>query len=210
MTTTTDSIEITYTDGAPLAVDDPRLPLARTAQLAHALAARVDETNAALTTPCPDWDVAALTRHVVGVFRRVAAAPTGADLNAMSVVPDIDVTDLGAALDDATASVHAAWSDPSRLEQLIEAPWGPTPGAVCLLIWASDVAVHCWDLAVALGIDVNWPDDIAVLDGVMRGGLPAEGRDEIPFGEVVEVAEDASPIDRLVAWVGRDPALAPR
>ena len=36
-------------------------------------------------------------------------------------------------------------------------------------------------------------------------GLPADGRAEVPFDEVVEVGPDAPLIDRLVAWNGRDP-----
>jgi hypothetical protein len=56
----------------------------------------------------------------------------------------------------------------------------------------------------------------------MRAELPAEGRraileealqgrpaggpaPELPFGEAVTVPTDAAPIDRLVAWTGRQP-----
>jgi hypothetical protein len=39
--------------------------------------------------------------------------------------------------------------------------------------------------------------------------VPAEPRGpEIPFGPVVEVGDDATPYERLVAWTGRDPRWA--
>lgn len=44
-------------------------------------------------------------------------------------------------------------------------------------------------------------------DGAVLEQLPAAGREPLPFGSVVEVPDDAGPYDRLVGWVGRDPAV---
>ena len=154
------------------------------------------------------WDVLDVARHIVGIFRRVAAAPSGADLHDLPLVPDVATGDLDDALADVAQEVHTAWTDPATLESVIDAPWGPTPGAACLLVWSADVLVHSWDLARALDLDPEWPPGTAVLAEVMRSGLPADGRADLPFGDVVEVAADAPPIDRLVAWTGRDPATA--
>ncbi len=208
MTTSTTSVPISYVDPGALAADDPRLVLAHATQVARAIVARVDGDVAGRPTPCGDWDVLDVARHIVGIFRRVAAAPSGADLHDLPVVPDVATGDLDEALADVARDVHAAWTDPATLESVIDAPWGPTPGAACLLVWSSDVLVHSWDLAQALDLDPEWPPGTAVVAEVMRSGLPADGRADLPFGDVVEVAADAPPIDRLVAWTGRDPATA--
>ncbi|MEO1064415.1 MAG: TIGR03086 family metal-binding protein [Actinomycetota bacterium] len=206
MTLPTTTLEITYVEAGPLPADDPRLPLAHAAQLAQAIVARIDADVAGRPTPCGDWDVVDVARHVVGIFRRVAGAPSGADPHAVPVVPDIALPDLADSLAEVAAEVHAAWTDPATLDRPIDAPWGTAPGAVCLLVWSCDVVVHAWDLARALDLEVEWPPSTALLADVLRSGLPADGRDELPFGDVVAVAADAPAVERLVAWTGRDPA----
>ena len=199
-------ISIDFVDGAPLAPDDPRVGFARATQLARAVVARIDDHNAASPTPCDDWDVAELGRHVLAVFERVAIAPTGADVSGPALHPDVGVAGLTAAIASAAHEVQLNWSDPATLEQVIETPWGPTPGAGCLGAWASELLVHSWDLATALDLDVDWPEpDTSIAADMARAAIPAEMRGVMPFGEVVDVPDDAPAIERLVAWVGRNP-----
>jgi uncharacterized protein (TIGR03086 family) len=91
-------------------------------------------------------------------------------------------------------------------------PFATLPGAISLAIYVSEVTVHTWDLATALGVRVDWDD--AVVSGAllaMEQALPPSQRgadNGVPFGDVVPTPDDAPAIDRLVAWVGRDPSWA--
>ena len=101
-------------------------------------------------------------------------------------------------------------------------PWLQGSGAEILTSYFSELTVHTWDLATATGQQPRWDDTVvaAALDAPQV--LPAENRRAmfeqvsaamgleevgIPFAEAVAVPDDASAIDRLVAWNGRDPGL---
>jgi uncharacterized protein (TIGR03086 family) len=79
-------------------------------------------------------------------------------------------------------------------------------------VYAAELLVHAWDLAVAIGVDPAWHDDDAdAAVAILRAGIPTTPRGaEMPFDPVVEVSAGARPVERLVAWVGRDPARWPR
>jgi uncharacterized protein (TIGR03086 family) len=69
--------------------------------------------------------------------------------------------------------------------------------------------VHGWDLAVATGQTVPYTDDEAeaVLERA-QATLPPEYRGEgMPFGDIVPVADHAPAVDRLVGFLGREPAF---
>lgn len=72
--------------------------------------------------------------------------------------------------------------------------------------YTSDVFMHSWDLARAGGQEARLDEDFAgqLLDG-MR---PIEQllRDSGQYGPAVPVADDAPVVDRLMGFVGRDPA----
>ena len=69
--------------------------------------------------------------------------------------------------------------------------------------------MHSWDLAKALGREPDLGRSAAA-----RRWRPCEPieqllRDSGQFGPAVPVADDASPQDKLVAFIGRDPAWQP-
>ena len=72
----------------------------------------------------------------------------------------------------------------------------------------TDVLVHTWDLARAIGQSPALDPELcrAAYDGVRASGLP---RDSGMFGAEMPVAEDADESTRLIALYGRDPAWAP-
>jgi uncharacterized protein (TIGR03086 family) len=83
-----------------------------------------------------------------------------------------------------------------------------TPDRVSLLgdALTTDVLVHTWDLAKAIGVEVSLDEELCE-----RGRLTAmvhhkklEASDM--FGPAVPVADSASAPDRLVGLFGRDPA----
>ena len=75
--------------------------------------------------------------------------------------------------------------------------------------YVSDVFMHSWDLARAGGQDADLDEDFA---GELLGGM-AQMEDVLrssgQYGAPVAVAADAPVVDRLMGFIGRDPAWAP-
>ena len=67
-----------------------------------------------------------------------------------------------------------------------------------------DLVVHAWDLGVAIGYPEPVPDEVVepVYEAAKdMGDLSASGLFDAP----VDVPDDASTLDKLVALTGRDP-----
>ncbi len=75
--------------------------------------------------------------------------------------------------------------------------------------YTSDVFMHTWDLARATGQETRLDEDFAgeLLAGMaqMEEVLRSSGQ----YGAAVPVAADAPVVDRLMGFVGRDPAWMP-
>jgi uncharacterized protein (TIGR03086 family) len=70
-----------------------------------------------------------------------------------------------------------------------------------------EIVTHGWDLAKATGQPTERDPDLGswVLAGARRI-LPPEARGEdVPFGPVIAVAQDAGVYAQLAAWLGRQP-----
>ena len=84
--------------------------------------------------------------------------------------------------------------------------FGGTPMPAVAGLITTDLLVHSWDLATAIGADATLPEAAAesTLMGLQR--LPEQMlRNERMFGPPVEVGDDASAQDRLIGFVGRQP-----
>jgi uncharacterized protein (TIGR03086 family) len=75
--------------------------------------------------------------------------------------------------------------------------------------YTADVFMHTWDLARASGQDVALDEDFAgrLLDGMRPIEELMRGSGQ--YGAPVPVADDAPAVDRLVGFIGRDPAWLP-
>lgn len=189
-------------------------------------AASSDTTNQAAPTPCDDFNVGQLLFHLLAVGDRIAAMGEGlpAASVADSVAPEDGTTPVqhwGAALERSLAG----W--PQRpLDSTVEVPWGSLTAEQAAGVYTSEVLVHCWDLAVAIGASFDADSDvIAVAHSALLEQLPVDGRAEMwaaskaqlpagfpwsdPFGEAVTISEGASPLDALVALSGRTPGWQP-
>jgi len=148
-----------------------------------------------LPTPCPDFDVSRIVDHLVGWAHSFAARLTGG-----SDPGDPNDYRAGASpaaeFQQAAQAIVAAYregSEPSR-----KLPIG-------FLIM--EFLVHGWDLATATGRSAEFRPaaaDLALATG--RQMLQPEYRGAgKSFGDEVEVSDAAGPVDRLVAFLGRDP-----
>ena len=158
--TNIETITIDHTDGAPLAPDDVRVALARAVQTARGVIARIDGANAERATPCAPWTVGDLGRHLVGVFHRVAAAPSGAALLAFPQLAAIDNI-LAAGFAAVTLGVEPTWPMPdvemSLAATMAEMPPTGRPAEVPFAdrVDIADDAPAIDRLAAYLGRDVS-------------------------------------------------------
>lgn len=209
----------TSTDSTTDSTTDPRLILDRAIATGAEVIAGVGPDQLTAPTPCPEMDVRAMLRHLVGVLDSIAALGKGEDPFS---VTETHAPDDGWPKAWAAAGTHAAeaWSDDAVLERPMALPWIQGTGADVLTSYFSELTVHTWDLATATGQQPRWDDTVITAALEAPPILPAENRRAlfeeisaamglnevaIPFAEAVPVAADAPAIDRLVAWSGRDP-----
>jgi uncharacterized protein (TIGR03086 family) len=117
--------------------------------------------------------------------------------------------DYLAAYDAATARAVAAFRAEGALTKLVKLPFGEMPGEAFANIATGDAFVHGWDLAKATGRRADFDPELAseILVAV-RPMLPEQMRGsdgQAPFGPEVKVSDEASPADKLVAFLGRQP-----
>jgi uncharacterized protein (TIGR03086 family) len=195
---------------APFGDDDPRMTFGKAVALGSAVIAAVRPDQLDGPTPCDDFVVRDLLGHLVTVLRRVAAMGEGGDPFAVPFVTEVADGGHADAWRSAAHAVMAAWTDDATLDRVITLPWTMMTGAETLEIYANEVTLHTWDLAVATGQQPAWDHDV-----VRRAALaladklpPGSDRAEVPFVAEVAVPADAPPIARLVAYSGRRPDWA--
>jgi uncharacterized protein (TIGR03086 family) len=82
-------------------------------------------------------------------------------------------------------------------------------GSAINQFYTTDVWMHSWDLARALGVEFDLGEERSaeVLAGMEQMEEVIRGSDQ--FGPRVAVPDDASAQDRLIGFIGRDPAWRP-
>ena len=155
-------------------------------------------------TPCPDWDVRTLLDHLVGGNDLYAAALAGRE------GPGRGTDSLGAdpveAYRASAAAVVEAFREPGALDRPVTVPFGTVPAEMALHLRIVEVLAHGWDLARATGRTVSFPDDVVEQEiAFSRQALPVIPAERSPFAASHPVPDDAAPLDRLVALLGRDP-----
>jgi uncharacterized protein (TIGR03086 family) len=154
-------------------------------------------------SPCRDWDVAAVFTHMCGVIEGMGSAASGTVVHPLADYRlDPEFHDQYAR---ETRRTLAAWSQ-CDLTQVIELGPGPGPALVGLNINLLDTSTHLWDLARATDNPERLPDDIAetILE-VARTIVTDEGRSAVGFDPEISLGAGSTPIDRLVAFLGRQP-----
>ncbi len=116
-----------------------------------AIIAAIPGGQAGLATPCPDWDVRALVRHLAGQdLRNFLVAARGATADWQAPADELG-EDWAAQFGDRAAQLMAVW----RAADLDEHVAVPAGGRAALRSRAdqqiTELAVHGWDLAMATG-----------------------------------------------------------
>ena len=156
-------------------------------------------------TPCEKWTVRQLVTHTAGVM---ANFTNGADNKPPAGDPDdFDLgEDPGATMADLSAKNVAAWIKRGELESNISLGENEFPGAVGFSINMLDAYVHGWDIAKATGQEAELDDELcSTLLAFSREIIPEAPREGDAFHAVVQTADDASPQQELLGYLGRQP-----
>jgi len=153
------------------------------------------------STPCADWTVRQIVNHLIGMNRVFAAIL--ADEPPPSRVDRISDDELDRAYAESAAALVAAFDQPGVLDRSYHGPLGAASGRDRLQIRLYDVLAHGWDLAHATAQPARFPEDVAEQSlSFARGQVSDEARHG-RFGPAQIVADDASAMDRLAAFLGR-------
>jgi uncharacterized protein (TIGR03086 family) len=190
---------------------------ARAVRASVDLVAQATAGDLARPTPCADWTVHGLLRHMIAQHYGFAAAAGGdGDLARWTLRP------LGpdpvAAYRAAAEHVLGAFAADGALDREF-----PLPEFKIGLMFAArqaisfhfvDYVVHSWDVARTLGLPLELDPDL--LNAALRvaRAVPGGAARTAPgaaFGPAVECTGEAggSPLDQIVALLGRSPGWQP-
>ena len=183
----------------------PETPAARHRSVAGAFGGLVASTaDWSAATPVDGWTARDVVGHLVDWFPGFLAGG-GVELTPGPAVGD----------DPAAAWQHHADGVQVLLEERGEESFThPRAGTHRLAdaidrFYTADVFMHSWDLARATGQDVDLDADFAaaLLGGMreMEDAMRGSGQ----YGPPVPVPADAPVVDRLMGFIGRDPAWTP-
>lgn len=154
-------------------------------------------------SPVAEWTALDVVKHLIEWSRSFLG---GAGIELPALATDADpvaawqqhVTDIQAILD---APAGRVLSNPHTGDL-------PVDEAIDRF-YTADVWLHSWDLAKALGREPDLGEERCA--DALAAMEPMERilRESGQFGPAVPVVPDASPQDKLVAFIGRDPAWRP-
>jgi uncharacterized protein (TIGR03086 family) len=160
-----------------------------------------------LPTPCANFTVEDLVNHIVGWLQVFDANCNGrvydgnGDEYHCQIHPATEFTTAAASLLDGWAKYG--------FDRNIRMMGSDTPAEMVFNMTVMEYLTHGWDLAVATGQRIPFTEQEAeaiLLRAVAT--LPAQYRGEnMPFANIVEVADSAPAIDRLIGFMGRKPSM---
>ncbi len=160
----------------------------------------VDEAAGRLDDPSPNpgWDVRTLLNHMLETQHYFTDSALGREAAPPSKEPPPLISgDPAADFRQARDQALDAFGADGVVDKT-----GPMIG-----IAFGDTLLHGWDLAVATGRDTTMPPDLAEAAYEFLYGRFTDDQRVGVFGPELPVSETASAQDKLLAYVGRDPAL---
>ncbi len=147
-----------------------------------------------------------MAAHLIGGVRAFAEVGEGGELRFdADLDPDLDAEPADVALRSSVDRLLAAFGEPGRLESTYAMPWAPTTGVQLVGFELIEMVVHGWDIARGLGVEMDVDDEV-VRTTLAGARMWVDDSVRVPgmFGPEVHVS-DVSPLDELVAFLGRDP-----
>jgi uncharacterized protein (TIGR03086 family) len=154
------------------------------------------------STPCSEYDVMKLTDHLLNSITLLGGA-AGAELPERDTHDSVERQVIGAA-----RPALDAWHR-RGLDGTVTLASNELPATFAPSILTLEFLVHGWDFAAATGHPMHVAESLA--EYVLRLAkkvITPDGRATVGFADPVAVPDDASALDRLIAFTGRDPAAA--
>ncbi|GAA4605668.1 uncharacterized protein (TIGR03086 family) [Actinoplanes octamycinicus] len=156
-------------------------------------------------TPCAEWDVRALTNHLLQVTSALHLAGVR-----RSVPEDVWARDLigegwAERFDDEGRAAAAAWGRAGAWDGTVVMAGAAVPAPMIAMMFVSDLAIHGWDLARATGQDYRCDDQVAEATHRFLTDMGEQGRQMGIYAAPVDVAGHAAAFERALALSGRDP-----
>lgn len=188
----------------------------RAVEVSRSLVHRVTPDQLPLPTPCADWDLAALLAHMAVQHHGFARALAGEHTDVADWHPTPLGTDFVTAYDRAADHVLASFGASEvtgRTAYLPEIRGGVTvPATMAMGFHFVDYVVHSWDVAAAVGLPVEFDEEVLAAALVVAGQVPVDEASRGPgmaFGPVLVPAPDCPPLDRVLTTLGRSPNWQP-
>jgi uncharacterized protein (TIGR03086 family) len=150
-------------------------------------------------TPCEGWNVRSVINHLISGQDYFQKAARGEEATPPAPTPP-----------DVVGDDPVKQYEETRQETLVafRTPGAKDKAAMTMGIAFVDQVVHGTDIAKATGQDATIPPDLAqAAFAMINGNLTAENRGKA-FKPEVEVPENATAQDKLLAYLGRKPCRA--
>jgi len=154
------------------------------------------------STPCSEYDVMQLTDHLMNSINLLGIA-AGAELPERDTGDSVERQVIGAA-----RPALDAWHR-RGLDGSVSIGSNELPATFAAGILSIELLVHGWDYAAATQHPINVAESLAdYVLGIAKKVITPQGRATVGFDDPVAVPDDASALDRLIAFTGRNPAAA--
>ena len=169
------------------------------------LLAGIDHDDWSRPTPCEEWDVAGVIRHLAAGERAFTTSLGGEAYDLAAIrdeLAEVAAEDLPATYAAVAARLRDAFSGAG--EGPFPSGIGPMPGPAIAELRTIECLAHGWDVATATGRELTVDDGVA--ERAISHSLALMDRlppDRTPFGPPVPVAHGAPAIDRLAGLLGR-------
>ena len=148
-------------------------------------------------TPCDQWDVRTLLNHMLDTQKYFVGAARGEDVSPPAPTPpELLSDDPHADFERRRSDMLSTYGAPGVIEKT-----GPSLG-----IAFSDQLLHGWDLAKATGQDATMPEGLPEMAFNMIHGRFTDDQRKGIFKPEVDVPNNASAQDKLLAYTGRTPS----
>lgn len=148
-------------------------------------------------TPCREFDVAALTDHLLNSITMIGAM-AGAEFGERDRDASVEQQVVFAA-----RPALDAWQR-RGLDGTVDFGGNEVPAKVMVGVLSIEFLVHAWDYAEAVGGEVTAPESLSdYVLGLAHKIIPPEGRVSVGFDDPIDVAADAGALTRLLAYTGR-------
>lgn len=150
-------------------------------------------------TACREFDVAKLTDHLMNSITTIGGM-AGAEFPERNREDSVERQVVAAA-----RPALDAWHR-RGLDGMVPFGKGEAPAPMMVGVLSLEFLVHAWYYAAAVGGEVAAPDSLSdhVL-GLAHKIITPKGRSNVGFDDPIDVPADASALDRLLAYTGRQP-----